>query len=167
MANSSSTILHVYKVTFLRWLIPLFFLLGCMLVSLSIGLPLLLHLPSEPSVWVSVGIAFFAGLAMPIGSILMWLFIPAITTIHDPSRALVILDYRRPLWRSVKEFRVADIADIGLVSMGENAYSLALFMKSGKKIRFDYSSTSNTDKLQEQTIRIKAALGIGLKVIAI
>jgi hypothetical protein len=165
LATTSSLVLHVYKITFLRWLIPLFFLLGCMLVSMSLGLPLLLRLPSEPGVWVSAGIAFFAGLAMPIGSMLMWLFIPAITTLHDPARGVVSLDYRRPLWRSVKVYPIADINDIGLVSMGENAYSLALFLKSGKKVRIDYSSTSNTDRLQEQAARIKAALGLRLSVV--
>jgi hypothetical protein len=160
MAASSVTVLHVYKITFLRWLMPLFFLLGCMLVTLSLGLPRLLRLPSDPSVWVSVGIAFLAGIALPIGSILMWLFIPTITTLYDSARGLVTLNYRRPLARSVKEYRLAEIADIGLVTMSDNADSLALILNTGKRVRIDYSSTTDTRRLQAEAARIKSVLGL-------
>ena len=161
MMTSSRTVLHEYKVTFLRWLMPLFFLLGCLVLSMSIGLPFLLRPAADIGLWVSIGIAFLAGLAMPIGSILMWLLIPAITTRYDPARGVVVLEYRRPLSRSVKEYHVAEIADIGLVSMSERNYSLALMLRSGKSVRIEYSSSGHVLKLEEQAAAIKAAIGVG------
>jgi|GEM_PF-2856466 len=160
MATSAPTILHEYKVTFMWWLFPLFSVLGGLIVSLSVGLPLLLRLELDLSTLISVGIAFLAGLAMPIGAVLMWLLIPAITTRLDPARGVVALEYRRPFGRWVKEYRVAEIADVGLESMSQHSYSLALILRSGQRVRIDLSSTSDTRALGEQAARLRAAIGL-------
>ncbi len=161
MPPASHLVLHEYKTHFLRWLVPLFFVLGCMIVGLAVGLPALLRLPPDASLWVSVGIALVAGLAMPVGAVLMWLLIPAITTTHDPARGVVALEYRRPFGRTVKEYAVADLTDIRPTSAGERTYSLALILNTGQVVRFEYSATSNTRQLEQAAAKIKAQLGLG------
>jgi hypothetical protein len=162
VASAPGTVLHEYKITVFRWLIPLFFVLGCLLMSVGIGLPVLLRLPSDPGLWIAAGLAFLGGLAMPIGAVLLFLLIPQITTTLDAQRRVVVMDFRRPFGHSVKEYPVGDIADIRTVDMGENAYSLAMVLKSGKTIRLEYRSTSNTAQLQQQAGKIKALLAAHL-----
>src|SRR5688572_4578933 len=124
--SHSSTVLHEYKTGFLLWLLLLFFVIGCMLLTMSIGLLLLLRPGSDPSTQISIGIAFAAGIGMPILGVLLWLLIPSITTTHDPARRVLRLEYRRPIGRSFKEYPVAEIADIKPMSSGERTYSLTL-----------------------------------------
>lgn len=160
MANSGPVVLHEYKVTFLWWLFPLFTVLGGLIVALSVGLPLLLDLELDAGSLISIGIAFVVGLAMPVGAVLMWLLIPAITTRYDAAHGLVALEYRRPFGRSVKEYRVAEIADVGLQSMSDNAFSLALVLRSGKRVRIDLSATTNKNALWDEAARLRQALGL-------
>ncbi len=153
-------ILHEYKTTFLLWLVPLLVLLGCLSVGLSVGLPLLLRLPSDPSTWVSVAIPLACGLGLPVLALLLWLLIPEITTSHDPTGGVVSVQYRRPMGRSTKTYALADVADIRPTAAGEHSYSLALILKTGQPVRLEYSSTSNTGRLEQQAARIKAQLGL-------
>ena len=154
----SRLVLHEYKTTFLGWLIPLFFVLGCLIISMSIGLPFLIRPATDIGLWISIGIAFLFGLAMPVGAVAMYLFIPQITTALDSQRRLLVMEYRRPFGRSIKEYPIADIADIVPVHQSENAYSLTMILKSGKNIRLDLSATSNTGELRQQAANIKAQL---------
>lgn len=158
---ATSTILHEYKTEFLLWLMLLFFIIGCMLVSLSVGLPMLVRPAADTGTTISAGIAFAAGIGMPTLGTVLGLLIPAITTTHDPARGVLVLEYRRPLGRSVKEYAVADIADIKPVSIGERTYSLALVLKAGKTVRLEYSGNSNTQPMLAAAARIKAATGVG------
>ena len=159
--SSNPTVLHEYKTGFLLWLMLLFFVIGCMITSMSVGLPLLLRLEADASTAVSVGIAFVAGIGMPILGVLLWLLIPSITTTHDPARGVLRLEYRRPLGRSFKDYPVDDIADIKPVSAGEHTYSLAMFLTSGKTVRLELSGSSNTQPMLAAAARIKGAIGMG------
>ncbi len=161
MATSTSIVLHQYKTTFLLWLMPLFGVIGCLLIAMSVGLPLLLRPAADLSLWVSVGIAFAAGLAMPIGAVLMWLLIPAVTTSYDATRGLVTVAYERPLRRSEKVFSVAEIADVGLVSVGTRTFALALWLKNRERVRIDYSGTSDSGELMSKAAAMRSALGVG------
>lgn len=161
MATSSNPVLHQYNTRFLVWLMALFFVIGCLLLGLAAGLPLALRPPAEPSLWISIGIAACAGAGLPILGGLLWLLIPAITTTFDASQRALVLEYRRPLGRTMKVYRVDDIADIGPRSAGEHTYSLALVLKTGQAVRLEYSATSDTRQMKAAAARIKAAIGLG------
>ncbi len=158
MVASARIVLHEYKVTFLRWLVPLFFVLGCMIMALAVGLPVLLGPPFDLSLWISAGIAFFAGLAMPVGAVLMFLFIPQVTTSLDPQRRLLVMEYRRPIGRSLKEYPLTDIFDFRPLSIGERTHSLSMLLKSNKFVRLEYSATTDIGALEAQAAAIKAQL---------
>ena len=121
LAAGSRMVLHEYKPAAFQWLIPLLMVAGCLIMSLGIGLPLLLRLPSDLGLWISSGIAVLCGLAMPIGAVLLYLLVPRVTTTLDTRRRVVVMEYRRPIGRSVQEYAIGDIADINMVAMGENA----------------------------------------------
>lgn len=159
MVNSSSrTVLHEYKATFLWWLIPLFLIVGCTLVAANIWLPVMLRPPSDPGLGISIGLAILAGLAVPVGAVLMYLLIPRITTTLDPQRRVVTMEYRRPIGLSVKEYPAGDIADIKPVYVRNRSYALAMVLKSGQNIRLEYRLMPNAERLQQQAGKIKAQL---------
>jgi hypothetical protein len=161
MATSAGGVLHEYKTTFALWLMPLFFVIGCLLVAMAVGLPLLLKPPSDVGLWASAGIAGVCGVGMPILAVALWLFIPAIVTTYDASGRALVLEYRRPFSRSVKRYGVDEIQDIRPVSSGERTYSLTMVLKSGKHVRLEYSGNSNTSGMEAAAARIKAAIGLG------
>jgi hypothetical protein len=127
-------------------------------MSMAVGLPALLRLSFDLSLWVSVGIAFLAGLGMPVGAVLMFLLIPQITTSLDPQRRLLIMEYRRPIGRSVKEYPLTDIFDIRPLEAGERSYSLAMLLKSNKFVRLEQSSNTNIRAVEAEAAAIKARL---------
>ena len=161
MATPNTILLYQYKPTFLLWLMPLFAVIGCLLVAMSVSLPLLLRPALDLGMYVSIGIAFAAGLAMPLGAVLMWLLIPAVTTTYDADRGLVTLAYQRPFTRSEKVYRVSEIADVGLMSTGTRTHTLALWLKNGQRVRMDYGGTSYAGSLQTRAAEIRATIGVG------
>jgi hypothetical protein len=161
MADSDSVVLHQSHTNFLLWLMPVFAVLGCLLVAMALGLPTLLAPSDDPGIWVSIGLAFCGGLALPIGAVLLWLLLPAVTTRYYPARNLVELEYIRPLRRTVKQYPVPHIADVGTMSIGTRNHALALYLRSGEKVRLGYGATSDTATLQAQAARIRATIGVG------
>jgi hypothetical protein len=161
MATLAQGVLYEYKTRVLFWLIPLFFVIGCMLLALAVGLPLLIRPAPDTGLYVSIAIAGLGGVGMPIVAVALWLLIPEITTTYDAARRVLVLHYRRPIGQWVKEFRADEIADISLMSMGEGAYSLALRLKSGKNVRLEYGASSDTAPKRAAAQRIKAVMGLG------
>lgn len=161
MATAQQGVLHEYKPSVLVWLIPLFFVIGCLIVGTAVVLTVTLRSSLDTSMLVTIGLSALAGLGMPVLAIALWLFIPEITTTYDPGRRVLRLEYRCPLGRSVKEIPVDDIADIGLVAGTDNTSSLALFLKSGKTVRLDLSASSDRDPVRAAAARIQAAIGLG------
>jgi hypothetical protein len=161
MATAPQGVLHEYKPTVLVWLIPLFFVIGCLIVATAVGLGVSLRSKLDASMYAVIIVSGLLGLGMPVLAIALWLLIPGITTTYDPGRRVLRLEYRRPLGRSVKEIPVDDIADIGLVAGTDNTSSLALFLKSGKTVRLDLSASSDRDPMRAAAARIKAAIGLG------
>jgi hypothetical protein len=164
MATSAQGVLYEYKTRVLFWLIPPFFVIGCMLLALAVGLPLVIKPAPDTGLYVSIAVAALGGVGMPILAVALWLLIPEITTTYDAARRVLVLQYRRPIGRWVKEFRADEIADISLLSMSDNAYSLALRLKSGKNVRLEYGASSDTAPKRAAAQRIKAALGLGVAV---
>jgi hypothetical protein len=166
MVNSQGIVLHQYRTTVLWYLVPLFFFIGCLLLAMAVGLPLLLDL-REPDTGtiVSIGIAAVCGAGMPVLSIVLVLFVPAITTLLHPGRGLVELVYKRPLWSSRKEFPLSEIADVRPILVGERGLSLALILRSGKSVRIELSSTSDRqaqEKLAAEILLQMAAYRQGI-----
>ena len=91
-----------------------------------------------PGDWLAVGVAVAAGLAIPVGAGLMVLLFPRMTTLLDPQRRMVVMEFRRPVGSSVKEYSVTEIADVKAVRVGNRRYVLTMILKSGENIRLDY-----------------------------
>lgn len=141
----------------LWYLVPLFFILGCLFLAVGIGLALLIR-PGDNSFLASIGITIAAGIGMPVLSVLLVLFIPTITTILRPSQRVVELEYRRPLWTSRKVYHLADIADVRPIYIGDRGYSLALILKSGRRVRIEYSSSSDVQSREKTAANIMLQL---------
>lgn len=157
MSSSSGTVLHQYRTKVLWYLVPVFFVLGCLILAMAVGFPLLWK-PTGTGVIVSIAIAVAVGILLPIVSILIVLLVPSITTLVQPDRGIIELVYKRPLWTSRKEFLFADIADIRPILIGDEALSLALILKNKSTIRIDYSSTTDREDLYRTVTEIKAKL---------
>ncbi|MFZ0548238.1 MAG: hypothetical protein WAM60_22520 [Candidatus Promineifilaceae bacterium] len=157
MSGSPGIVLHQYRVTFLWIVVPIFFVLGCLILAMAIGLPILIK-PTGSGTFISIAIAAVAGAALPIIAILLVVFIPSIVTIMHPDRGVLELVYKRPLWTSRKEFPFTDIAKIQPLYTGDDDYSLALMLKSGQTTRIDYSSTSDREALEKTAAQIMVQL---------
>ena len=139
-ALSPRITLHDVKPTFLWWVVPLFVATGCVLVAANVWLPLLAReaAPAGPARWLAIGVAVAAGLAIPVGAGLMVVLIPRMTTVLDPQRRMLVMELRRPLGISVKEYPVAEIADVKAVRVGNRRYALTMILRSGENVRLDY-----------------------------
>ncbi|MCC7361655.1 MAG: hypothetical protein IT317_19380 [Anaerolineales bacterium] len=153
-------LLHHYKTNFLIWLMLLFAVLGCALVVIGVGLPLLLQPEMDFGMWLSTGLGMLLGLGLPLGALALWLIVPAIITRYDQARRMVTVEYVRPLSRKVAEYPVADIADVGLMSTGTRTFSLAFTLRDGERVRIDYGATSDRSQLQAKAAAIRQALGV-------
>ncbi len=161
MATSSSRIvLHQAKTTFLWWVVPLFVVLGCVLVSVNLWLPVMSRPAGEAGagLWLSVGVAVLASLAIPVAAGLIFFFVPTITTLLDPQRRVVVMELRRPLGRSVKEFPLAEVADVAPLRVGNRRYVLTLRLKSGENVRLDYRLLPEAAQVQALVEGIKGKL---------
>ena len=159
--SSAGIVLHEAKTTFLLWVIPVFVVMGCVLVGVNVWLPLLSRPAGEAGAgqWVPVALAILAGLAIPVGAGLMFFFIPQITTRLDPRRRVVAMEFRRPLGRSVKEYALDDIAEVAPVYVRRRSYSLSMVLKSGENVRLDYRLLPTAEALQPQAEKIMGQLG--------
>lgn len=162
MIQSSRIILHHYRTTFLWYLLLLFITIGCMILGMTMGFPLFMDLPDDIGVTISLALGALCGIGLPVLGLLLGLFVPAITTILDPMRRVVILEYARPLWKTVKEYPLADIADVQAMVVssdeGSAGYGVVLILKSGQTIRLEYSSTSNKRDREQAAAKIRAQL---------
>ncbi len=157
--SSSPIVLHNAQTTFLRWVIPLFVVMGCLLVTLNLWLPVLARSsPPDAGYWLLVGLALLASLVVPAGAALMYLLIPRIITTLDPQRRSVAMEFRRPLRPSVKEYPLRDIAGLQPVYVRNRSYALALVLKSGEHIRLDYRLMPTPERWQPQADQIQAQL---------
>jgi hypothetical protein len=73
-----------------------------------------------------------------------------------------VLEYRRPLWRTVKEYPMAEVADVRAVGSGERSYSLALILRSGQRVRLDLGGSSDLAGWERKAAEIKSKLGLPL-----
>jgi hypothetical protein len=155
--SSAGIVLHEAKTTFLLWVIPVFVVMGCVLVGVNVWLPLLSRPAGEASagLWVPVALAILAGLAIPVGAGLMFFLIPRITTRLDPQRRVVAMEFRRPLGRSVKEYALENIAEVAPVYVRRRS----LVLKSGENVRLDYRLLPTAEALQPQAEKIMGQLG--------
>ena len=158
MSQPSGIVLHQYRTKILWYLVPLFFIIGCLILAMAIGFPILWK-PTGTGTAVSIAIAAGVGILLPIISILIVLLVPSITTVAYPERALLEMVYKRPLWSSRKEFPFTDIADIRPVFIGDDALSLALILKNKATVRIDLSSSSDRQDLYQTAAKIKEQLG--------
>jgi len=162
MIQSSRIVLHHYRTTFLWYLLLLFIAIGCMILGMTIGFPLLMDLPDEIGTTITLVLGALCGVGLPLLGFLLVLFVPAITTVLDPVRRVVVVEYARPLWKTAKEYPVADIADVQatVVSSDEGSagYGVVLILKSGQTIRLEYSSTSNKRDREQAAAKIRAQL---------
>jgi hypothetical protein len=107
-----------------------------------------------------MAIGAVVGLALPPLGVGLLLLVPEITAMYDPSRQAVVMEYRRPLGRKVRQYPLAEIADVTPMSTGRNSYALALKLKSGERVRLDLGGTSNVGRLREKAAQIKAQIGM-------
>src|SRR5688572_29671025 len=116
-ATSERIVLHEAKTTFLWWVVPLFVASGCVLVAANVWLSLLAREPSDagPGRWLAIGVAVVAGLAIPTAAGLLVFLIPEMTTMLDPQRRMVVVEFRRPLGGSVREYPLSETADVRAV----------------------------------------------------
>ena len=156
---TTHTVLYNYQPTFKRTLVALF-VFGGILLGIALGLPLLVGAPSDPDVSASLTVAWSLGLGLPPVGVVAWLLTPAITTTYDAARGVLALEYRRPLGRSVKEYRVDEIAEIRPQHMSKGRCALGMWLKSGQFVRLAYGWKSDVPGMQQAAARIKAAIGL-------
>jgi hypothetical protein len=158
--SSSRVVLHEADTKFLRWFIPFVMVIGCVIAG-NIAIPLLRpdnpFAETEPGRWLSIGIAVLAALAVPVGGWLIFLLFPQVTTTLDPLGRVVVMEYRRPLGRSVREYALDDIAAVKAVWLRRRSYTLVLSLKTGKDIRLDYFAQPKATR-EQQAAKIRAQL---------
>jgi hypothetical protein len=160
MTEYRGILLYEYRRTFLTYMLLGSLPLGCLALVVGAGNYLAFR-PTGAGAMTSLGIAILAGLGMPALAFLLWLLIPGIRTIFDPARQSVILEHRRPIGRWVKEYPVAEIADVQSIGAGSRTYRLALILRSGARVALSLGSTSDVEGLDRQAAEIKARLRQG------
>jgi hypothetical protein len=159
MAALSSTVLYEHRPKSGRFLVGVV-AFGCILVGVALGLPLLIGTPPDPAVSDLIALSWLLGLGLPPVGVAGWLLTPAISTAYDASRGVLALEYRRPLGRWIKEFRVDEIADIRPLRMSKGRCALGMWLKSGQFVQLAYGSKSDAPEIQQAAARIKAAVGL-------
>jgi hypothetical protein len=157
MSASNRLVLHEAKATFLYWVVPVFVLLACVLVAANLWLPVLAPAAGAAPGALRLALAVLATALIPVGAALMVFLIPQITTTVDPQRRMLVIEYRRPLGRSFKEYPLTGLADIRPVMRGQRRYALVAILRSGEQVRLDYRLLPEAAR-QQQASRLKAQL---------
>lgn len=160
MAREAPIVLHQYKTTGLLLLIPLLTVVGCVLVTMSIVFPLLIPSAGDPSNRPSIIIGWVAGPGAPALAVVLWFVVPSVTASYDAARRVVGVEWRRPLGRSAKEYRVDDIADFRPIHTGRRSYALHMVLKSGERVRLHHGGTSDVDGIRRTAARMMQTVGL-------